>query len=798
MRFRWPVWAAVAMLLCCCEIAQAQTAGKTNGATFRLLHTVGAEAEIVDAAGKRATLQTGDRFGDWTLMDVATGATPVVVLEDFVHRDDGHVLYVDTDGVRADLPKTAESTQDTTRGRALGHAIDEVKASASDLLGRQILVGSNDPSYVDVANAFPPITKMSSDTFDFLGTPDTADKVWFNYGGRSPNFDPAIYQPSVETVRKACEVRDGLVGGWLPVRRFVYPEASGAWTEMLAFAPFRIMNGNDRIQPVWYRVSRIENGRLKWSRYVDTYVAFPMRDVDDPRLARDFYAALGAFKADWETRLAQGIEVHLPDKRVENMARFGLVRSIMTRIGDYPKYGVLDRNYGGAEHDGFPDTFNVETTAMLDWGLLDRAGRYIENYFSHFVRDDGSLVYRGPETGQYGRMLTVAAQYVEDGGDPNLLLRQRRRLDAITNLLLGLRERALQLPAGDPAHGMIAAWSEADSVLEPDPARYMQPYFSNSAEAARGFLELGGVWARIGAQRRDPELMQWGHRLTEAGINLRRDLQTSIQSLVLHVDGETILPTIAGAKEPFHIVVARDHTDPQYRAYRANMEMLYSGLMTSQEADLIIDYREHHHDVLLGMPTAYGYSTGELAGFLSYGHGYGLLQQDRIREALLLLYSDMAHQYTRGAWLAPETRNVFEALPAAPYCTPAQLVASLMTRWLLVFEDQRSNTLWLGKGLPRAWLADGQVVDVQRVPTRWGMVGYRLVSYWRQKRINAVVGFPSAGLTVPTKLRLRPPDGAHLRSVIVNGRPWATFDAAAETITLPAGTAGRIELVARY
>jgi hypothetical protein len=38
---------------------------------------------------------------------------------------------------------------------------------------------------------------------------------------------------------------------------------------------------------------------------------------------------------------------------------------------------------------------------------------------------------------------------------------------------------------------MIAGWSEADACLDASPPRYMQPYFSNSTEAARGFRELG-------------------------------------------------------------------------------------------------------------------------------------------------------------------------------------------------------------------------------------------------------------------------------------------------------------------
>jgi hypothetical protein len=150
---------------------------------------------------------------------------------------------------------------------------------------------------------------------------------------------------------------------------------------------------------------------------------------------------------------------------------------------------------------------------MLEWGLVAEAGRHIETYFGKFVRDDGSLLYRGPETGQYGRMLTVVAQYINYGGAPQVLLRQRSRIDGVTKLLLGLREKAKALPSGDPAYGMLAGWSEADASLDPEPQRYMQPYFSNSTEAARGFRDLGRVWEKIGKQRKNSELIAWGPAL---------------------------------------------------------------------------------------------------------------------------------------------------------------------------------------------------------------------------------------------------------------------------------------------
>ena len=756
-----------------------------------------ANSEVEFAIGQSKTnLELGGHVGPWTFVELVPGESSesprYAVLEDF-ERQNGHLLFVDTHGVQIDLPKSLEKTSSDPGTLYLGHTVDAIMNSASDLLGEQILSKPGDPDYEEVAGVFPPIRKIK--TYSFVGTPDTIDKVGFVYGGRTPNFDPAPYYSPINQIRDQGQVWDGLVGGFLPVLRFVYPENPGNWTEMIAFAPLRISNGNKRIQPVWYRVSRIENGKLKWTRYIDSYHPFPPRLDYDPKL---FYKDLADLKNGWDNMLKQAMKIDIPDERVANMARFSLVRAMMTRVGDFPKYGAFDKDYAGSEHDGFPDTFTVETAAMLDWGLVDRAGRYIDNYFGEFVRDDGSILYRGPETGQYGRMLTLVAQYVNFGGDPQVLLRRRSRIDGVTNLLLALRAKALKLPTSDPAYGMIAGWSEADACLDADPPRYMQPYFSNSTEAARGFRDLGLAWEMIGKKTGNSELTAWGQRLVREAAELRKDIDTSISRSILTVDGEKVLPSIAGVKEPFHVTVPRDETDPQFRSYRAYMEMMFSGSLTEEQVRMIVAYRTHHHDVILGMPTAYGYKTGELAGFLSYGYGYGLIQRDMIREALLMMYSDMAHQYTRGTWTSPETRNVLIDRIAAPYCTPAELVVALMTRWLLVFEDPESTTLWLGKAVPRKWLEDGKTTTISAAPTKWGRVGFSIVSHSNTGTIAAQIELPKSGLAASTNLRLRTPGHAKMKSVMLDGKPWTQFDSESETITIPPGMSGTLNLVAQY
>jgi len=765
-----------------------------DGAEIKLLRVPDKSTAEISVGGQSSLVRVGERSGRWTLMQVIEDVarrSQAAVLEDFSDPL-GHIVVVEHNGTRVDLPKSMEPTSEHAAKLYLGHSLSEIENSASDLLGNEILSRAGDPDYDEIASVFPPIRRMP--TYSFVGANATMDKVGFAYGGRSPNFDPAPYYPPIYAIREQGKVWDGLVGGYLPVLRFVYPESAGNWTEMLAFAPLRIANGNDRVQPVWYRLARIEAGSLKWVRYIDSYHPFPPRTDYDPNA---FYRDLLALNDGWKQTLAPAMKVHVPEARVEDMAQFALVREIMTRNGEFPKYGAVDKDYAGSEHDGFPDTFTVDTTAMLEWGLIDLAGRYIENYFGKFVRDDGSILYRGPETGQYGRMLTVVAQFYDYGGDPAILMRQKVRIDAVTRLLLGLREKALQLPRSDPAYGMIAGWSEADASLDPDPPRYMQPYFSNSTEAARGFRDLGRAWSKLGEKTKSAEMSAWGQRLIRESEELQADIQTAISRSLLKQDGETILPSIAGVKEPFHVVVPRDPADPQYRSYRAYMEMLFSGILTKQQVRWIVDYRRNHHDTLLGVPAAYGYKTGILAGFLSYGHGFGLIQHDFTREALLLMYAVMAHQYTRGTWTAPETRPVFLDDPAAPYCTPAQLVVALMTRWMLVFEDPMSDTVWLGKAMPEKWLADGNAISVSDAPTRWGRVGFTMVSHWSQRNIVARVELPS-GFGAIAKVRLRAPGNLPLKSVRVNGKPWPEFDPQEQAITLPPGMPGRIEILAEY
>jgi hypothetical protein len=263
------------------QTAQAANSSDLRIKVARFLDESSAEISV---NGRVTVVRVGGRAGNWTLMEVAgddARKSEFAILEDFSSQT-GHLLIADTNGVRLDLPKSAEPTSADPTTLYLGHTLEDIKNTAADLLGNQILSKHDDPNYDEVAGVLPPIRKMP--TYSFVGANETMDKVGFAYGGRSPNFDPAPYDPAIIKIREQGNVLDGLVGGYLPILRFVYPEGPDAWTEMLAFAPLRIANGNDRVQPVWYRIVHIENGVLKWAHYVDSYHPFPPRTEYDPKL----------------------------------------------------------------------------------------------------------------------------------------------------------------------------------------------------------------------------------------------------------------------------------------------------------------------------------------------------------------------------------------------------------------------------------------------------------------------------------------------------------------------------------
>jgi hypothetical protein len=104
------------------------------------------------------------------------------------------------------------------------------------------------------------------------------------------------------------------------------------------------------------------------------------------------------------------------------------------------------------------------------------------------------------------------------------------------------------------------------------------------------------------------------------------------------------------------------------------------------------------------------------------------------------------------------------------------------TRTMLVME--RGDQLWLAPFITSNWLQDGQRLMVSNAPTRFGPVSYQIESHLAEGHIRATIQPPTRQHPSQIVLRLRNPEGSHIRSVRVNGKRHSDFDKAGDLVRL--------------
>jgi len=747
------------------------------------------------------------KYEKWTLMDIMAGNNRELIAVFENHKDErGSIVYINEKEIICKLVKSLESTKTAKESSYWEQMFKEIQANARDFLAEQVLAGEDDPCYETVANCLPPIGRIENwrtgeeRIITFVGSQNCIDKVGIFYGGITHTFNSIALAPEIRRIIQKGQVWEGLVGGWLPVLRFRYPLRKGSYWEMLVFA--EVKTSSPWIQPVWYRLVKCKNETVEKVEYCRSYLSSRGKVRGEV-----FYKELIKIWKEWNNILKPAMKLDLPEKRVLSFCRHSLIRAMITRVDDHPKYGVFDKQYGGSEHDGFPDTYTSSVSSFLEWRLFEITRRYLENYLEEFVEKDGSINYRGPEIGQYGRMLALFAQYYNYTEDETVFLKHIEKIRGIEELLLSLREKAKQLPSQDPAYGMISGWSEADSFIFPEPERYDQPYFSNSTETCRGFYDLGRVWVKIGQKLSKSELINRGQKLIREAEELRKDILSSVQRSLLKDRDPVCLPAIAGVKRSYDEDINEDPLCPQQFASRAYCEMLHSGILPASIIEIITKYNSLHGGSILGIP---GFPGGGWLGgpshtnrsflpFLAYRYAYGLIQNGKIKEFLLLYYALMAHCYTRGTWTAFEFGTMQTGRRTlVPYCVPAQLGIPILTKWMLVFEDPDLAILRLGQAIPRKWLEKGKRILVQNAPTRWGKIDYEITSKIDEGKIIVAIELPRSNFAAEVILHLRAPQKQRIKKVLVNKKGWSEFDSNKETISLPAGLKGEISLEVKY
>jgi hypothetical protein len=225
-----------------------------------------------------------------------------------------------------------------------------------------------------------------------------------------------------------------------------------------------------------------------------------------------------------------------------------------------------------------------------------------------------------------------------------------------------------------------------------------------------------------------------------------------------------------GVKQTFRdAMAAAPGNSEQDWPHRLYAELVHANVLPPKLSNQIIDTMRAYGATSMGVvanvaPRPNG-ATRDILGFISYGYALSLLYLDRIDEFVLFMYTHRYHVHTRGAWNAGEVTGT--AGGAATFCIPAQLTIPIIMRWALVLEDQDEDRLYLGRGVPRGWLATGKEISIKKAPTRWGKVDYEIKL--EGKVAKTTVKFEK---NVPKEfeVKLRLPKGMTLGNVTVNGQ----------------------------
>ena len=692
------------------------------------------------------------------------------VYEDFRTREGG-LVFASSSGQKLRLSKSAEASMPEGTPY-LGLALKDIGTTSADLLAEQLLQ-KGDPDPEVVRTAAPPMASAEKNPRQwttFVGTKEAYDVTPVYRSGSTRTYHPGQYFPHFREAIEKGNIYDGLIGGWMPAVRKVITAANGDYWEVIVFGDVR-PNKNKYIVHTWHRTARIENGKIAEVVYGNSYPAYPPAR-QDPK-PEEFYRALLDFAKYWEQELHDFAPAALPASDWIDLSKHSFAKELMTRPGGiYPKYGAVDRDYAGSEYDGFQDIFTSAIYTNMEWGRLETARLFIDNYFTEYVDEQGMIDMRGPETAQFGMTLSLLARYFHYSGDSRLLLKHKTKIEATAKQLADMHDESLRLSKDSADYGLIRGWSESDSCLGEHPALYWQAYYANSAFASRGFNDLARVWASLG--RSDPP--SGIQPLVEGWLNRSKTLRDqTLKSIESNIQKDKTPPYIRlfpGTTLTFRESLEQERPSPQQWPHRPYAELLQADILPPTLANLVIDCMRAYGATTMGVVAnvwRFVPDGREILGFISYGYAQMLLRLDRVEEFLLFLYAHRYHAHTRGSWTGGEVTGITG--DSATYCVPAQQTIPLLVRWMLVLEDSDEDILYLARGVPREWVGAGKPIRIDGAPTRWGRVNLSLV---RNDARQVVTGHVElTGATGPKELhfKLRLPTHVSLKRVTVNGDP---------------------------
>jgi len=524
----------------------------------------------------------------------------------------------------------------------------------------------------------------------------------------------------------------------------------------------------------------------------------------------------------WKNLTAHAVRYRIPEKKFETFARATLVH-IHTSTTKDPKSGLMMVPAASYTYQVFANESCFQILMLDALGDHKTAADYLET----FIRLQGSRPLPGTFTGDqhevyHGARVNAeydytAAEYNLDHGtvlwtlaEHYFMTRDREWLAHVlpsmiraADWIISQRRLTMVMDAEEkaPEYGLMPAGHLEDN-------HDWGHWFSVNAFASAGMTRLGEALREVGHAE--------AGRITREAEVYRNDLRAAVLAAaqlapVVQLRDNTYVPYVPTRAHqrirlfgPIRVAYYQRYPEKALPTYRLSatrevlygpMILLYTSIFRTDEliTQWVLDDWEDNATMStsLGLNVhgwvddEYWFSRGGMVFQANLQNPTLVyLRRHEIPAALRNLYNDFVSCYYPDVNVFTEEYRQWRS-PSGPfYKIPDEARFVNRVRDLLVRED--GDELWLAAGTPRRWLADGQRIQLDEMPTTFGPVSLNLVAHATE--VTGTVQLPSRNPLHQAWLVLRVPEQKRLQSIEINGKGWTDFNPDTGTIGLPQST----------
>jgi hypothetical protein len=455
-----------------------------------------------------------------------------------------------------------------------------------------------------------------------------------------------------------------------------------------------------------------------------------------------------AFADYWNCKLTSEMRITLPEKRLQRIYPHLLAQCMIIPDHGVPMYGSYF----------YEDTLCVEeiwpTVALAQFGFFDEAERHAQSVLEIAARDQLS------RHKQYRKGLAPCCAWsvYQYSRDRDFLERIMPLMRVCCEYIVEERSKTMTLRDGEKTgyHGLLPRFVYGGDVEESAYSLYA------NACAWRGLRDSSLAARTLG----DTALAD---RWSDEAVRYHKDIMAVVERVTDRDSIPIFTPLSIGRN-------ARDRNDPfpagdptPRRLHQDRISSywaLFAGLFL--ETGVFDPASEYTTGMLDTLKKKAGLWDGQVrfayqeeAWDPHYGYGLHRMWQRRDERGLFLtaFYGFLANNMSRDSWVHGEVSNVFplhtgnfaqrqiaydkiwrqrdyknsEPLSSGPGIVLRDLRDMLVSEQRDAF-DEISGGLCLLRNAPGAWLVDGEDIVVERAPTAYGTLSYRVQSELRRKR----------------------------------------------------------------